>query len=359
VPGVHFYEGGERCPEDICFPSVLRSLLEYRGSQAFGCKQCMARAPECKVSCSYAFFVGVTGMASFLSWKPGWHADNAAIHNMAPDPHEPFRRGFSAAGFTFEWVGKEAGRDNEALFRARILSSVRDRGMPVLGFGVIGPPEPSIITGYDAGGDVLLGWSFFQNVPEFAGGVEEEPGGYFRKRRWFPDTETLAIVHGPGEHPPFAETVRSALQWMLVVAGTPLVRGRHNGLAAYGAWAEHLARDQDLPAGQETTLRERHEVHNNVVGSVAEARWYGAQFLIQAAEQLHYRAAEPLFRAAACYAAEHALMWQLWDLAGGNGNPDAFLKFAEPAIRREMIPIVLESGAKSAEAAGHIGRALA
>ena len=62
VPRVSFYEGGPRCPKDICFPSVLRALMEY--------------------------------------------------------------------------------------------------------------------------GDVLVGWSFFQNIPEFNAGVEFEPSGQFRARGW-------------------------------------------------------------------------------------------------------------------------------------------------------------------------------
>ena len=33
-----------------------------------------------------------------------------------------------------------------------------------------------------AGGDVLIGWSFFQDAS-----TETEPSGYFRKRGWFED----------------------------------------------------------------------------------------------------------------------------------------------------------------------------
>ena len=47
----------------------------------------------------------------------------------------------------------------------RIMDSI-NRGIPVLAFGVVGPSDCCIITGYDQGGDVLLGWSTYQDIPE-------------------------------------------------------------------------------------------------------------------------------------------------------------------------------------------------
>lgn len=40
------------------------------------------------------------------------------------------------------------------------------RAEPVIAIGVVGPPEPCIVAGYDKGGEVLIGWSFFQDRPE-------------------------------------------------------------------------------------------------------------------------------------------------------------------------------------------------
>ena len=378
VPRIQFYQGGKRCPEDIILPSVVRALLEFlvasgTGPRAFGCKHCLAQNPDCTVLCTYAFLVGVSGAASFLSWKEGWHGDNIAIFQMSADPAAPERRVFEAIGYEHEWVTKEEGRDNEALFRERIAESI-GRGMPVLGYGVIGPPEPSIIAGYDEGGDVLIGWSFFEDAnTEREPATASQPAGYFRRRDWFESTACLLIVGERVERPSLQKTYREALGWMLQVTRTPMVRPeadapewyqqRHNGLAAYDAWAEHLLRDEAWPADDEAVLRAHHQVHNDAVGMVAEARWYGSAFLAEIVESFvagpgtRGTAAEVL-HAAACYAAEHDLMWEVWDLAGGIDNPDAHLAMADPAVRRAMVEIIRQARAQDVRAAEHVERAL-
>jgi hypothetical protein len=235
----------------------------------------------------------------------------------------------------------------------------------VLAFGPIGPPEAAIITGSVESGDVLIGWSFFQSIPEFNAGVEFEPSGQFRKRDWFdyPPGFSFIVTGQKKQRPPLSETYRQALEWMLQVARTPVTFGdRHNGLAAYTAWAEQLLRDGDFP-DDEVILHQRHDVHNNVVGMLAEARWYGSQFLIgmtEGGDELIDRdAIEDLYHAAALYAGEHGLMWQLWDLAGGNGHPEAWRKFADPAVRRQMAPIIQQARDRDAQAVDHIEQALA
>ena len=368
VPRLHFYEGGPRCPEDIILPSVLRAYLEYLGDADLGCKHCLGHNPNCKVFCSYSFFMGVTGAASFLSWKKGWHGDNVALFYMSEDPAAPERHAFAAIGYAHEWLEKQTSPDNKAFFRQRILESLQ-KGLPVIGYGLIGPPEACLITGYDEGGDVLIGWSFFQNVPDFNAGVEFEPSGYFRKRGWFQDTHCLLFVGEKGERPPLAESYRAALKWLLQVARTPQVKpspdapegykDRANGLAAYTAWAEHLLQNEAFPAEDEAVLKAHHSIHNDGVGNLAELRWYGSQFLIEAINFLPYQMAEDLLHAAALYAGEHDLMWQVWNLAGGNGNPEAFRFMPDPAVRCQMADLIHQAGEKDARAASFIEQALA
>ena len=263
-----------------------------------------------------------------------------------------------SVGYDCEIVRKEPGRDNEAVFRERIIASITQARRPVIVFGVVGPPEAAIITGYDAGGDVLIGWSFFQGMPEFSAGLEFEPSGYFRKRDWFGDTESLVIIGEKREAPKLADVYKEALRWNIEIARRPEVNGIPNGWAAYTAWADALANDDNFPAGDEATLRQRHSLHEMAVGTVAENRWYGGQFLLEAADHVHYSQIEDLFVAAARLAAEHDLMWQVWDAAGGNGNPDAWAKLAQPDVRRKIVPLILAARDKDMDAVAHLEHAL-
>jgi hypothetical protein len=364
VPRINFYEGGPRCPEDICLSSVFRAITEYLDDPDYGCIKCPSRAPNCKVPCSYAFFVGVTGAGFFLSWKDGWHGDNTAAFYLDADAAAMEKSAFKALGYSFEILMT----DQLEQFVPRIAGSLQ-RGMPVISYGIIGPPESGLITGYDEGGDVIVGWNFFQN---FEPNIEKEPSGYYRKRDWAKDVQSLMIVGEKTTRPSLKDTYRAALEFGLKVARIPMVRPepdvtewykhRHNGLAAYTAWAEHLQRDDDFPDGDETVLQQRYQVHNDAVGAVAEARWYGSQFLIGMTsggdDLIHRDAIEDLYHAAALFAGEHGLMWELWDLAGGISNPEAWKQFADPAVRRKMVPIIQEARRKDDKAIDHLERVL-
>jgi hypothetical protein len=310
VPRVAFQAEPGRDAETNPFPSCLRACLEYLGDD-LGYREFTWQGSTWRQSLTYVYLMGTTGAAFRLAWRPGWHMDNVEIMYMSDEPSAPFDRAFEAIGYDYEFLVPEQGRDNERYWRARIIESIRDRGCPVLGFGVVGPPECCLITGYDEGGDVLIGLSFFQVFPEFSADLEFEPSGYFRKRDWFKDTQSPLVIGEKIERPPLGEVYRMALHWALQVVRTPqtTIYGgtRHNGLAAYTAWADHLAQDDEFPTGDLGALQERYLVHNDAVGLVAEGRMYGACFLRQMADR-EPAMAKDLWAAAACYEAEHDLM---------------------------------------------------
>jgi hypothetical protein len=369
VPRVGFEWRKPRCPEDLPFPSCLRACLEYMGD-SLGCDYLASSQPNDGIHCSYAFLMGVSGIASRLSWdSTQWCGANIDVINMAAHAEEPYRRAFEAAGYAYELIprpllgeGAFAGEDtydDEEYFRSRIMASIRDDGRPVIGFGVVGPPECCIITGYDEDGDVLTGWSFFQDRGDMNPNGEFEPSGYFRKRDWFKDTHGIIVIGDKSKRPPLRETHHQALRWAVDVARTPRVRRFHSGFAAYSAWADALLHDEDFPAGNMPVLWDRYMVHTDAALVVAEGRWYGSIFLSQIAAH-EDRMAEELLAAASCYAAEHRLMWDVWGAAGGNGYSDAHVqKLADPAVRRKIAPIIQHAREKDEEAIGHIERALA
>jgi hypothetical protein len=355
VPRVGFYPEmravePSRGPEDIIFPGCMRALMQYLGHLEY----------------DYIHFVGVTGAGWYLNWKDGWHADNQAIYFMVPfDEHlKLFQYAFDSTGYAMDFAPlKGPGALDEAAARQRIVASIQ-AGVPLLAHGVVGPPETCLITGYDEGGDVLIGWSFFQAEPAWTGSLGFEPNGMFRRRDWYANTWDL-FRPGPRQAAPDPGLVhRRSLQWASKVARTiETWDGRtHNGLAAFDAWAAHLLHDDEItpdgapPPG--ATCRP-YDIHDDAVGSVAEARYYLSEYLVRMAQaELPMRA--HLLQAAGHYAQEHDLMWDMWRCVGGNGrSPQHVARFADPAVRRQLIALIHQAKTHDEAAIAHCEAALA
>ncbi len=357
VPKVHFFQGGPRCPEDVTFPSCLRAALEYLGDN-LGCRHLPTVSPGWGLNCAYAYLMGVSGYAFGLAWREGWDPGNNDIRWIGDDPAAPFRRALAAVGYGGEVLLKEQGPADEAAYRARIVASLQ-AGRPVIAVGVVGPPECCLITGYDQGGDLLMGWSFFQETPEHAPNQGSEPTGEFRQSDWFAGTEGLILLGERGPIPSRQQVYRRALADAVELVRTAEANGRHTGLAAYDAWADHLLRDGAFETQDLAALTGRFMVHDFAVSAVAEARWYGSLFLTQMANDEPWMAAE-LLRAAACLAEEHALMWDIWGLVGGIGWEETKVrKLGEPDVRRAIAAVIRASRDRCAEMATHLEGALA
>jgi hypothetical protein len=227
----------------------------------------------------------------------------------------------------------------------------------VIATGVVGPPLDCLITGFDDAGDVLIGWSYFQHIDAVKGDIEYEPSGYFRKRRWFDDTERLIVLGERSDRQPLEAVYREALAWAVAVASTPAVKDRSNGFAAYDAWAAAILEDSEFEGRSIAELRHRYHVHQDAVGTIAESRWYAHNFLRRAVADCGAPAV--LERAAECYDAEHTLMWQVWGLVGGPGDSaEQATRFADAGVRSQTAELILRAREKDAEAIAGIEEAL-
>ena len=333
------------------FPACMRAILEYLGDDLG-----LGQGEGFDRDAVYAYLMGTTGAAFRLSWKPGWHGDNVASFLLADAAGEIFRRGFAAAGYEQIASGHVPEEDKEATFRRMVIESIRDRGRPVIAQGVIGPPEEAIIAGYGEGGATVMGWSFFQDHDIGTAGVEFLPNGYFRKRHWVPATWAVMAFGDKTADPPRRETYVEALTWALRVSRAPVRHGeRHNGLAAYEAWAGHILRDDEVADGGPD---DAFMVHSDAIDVIAEGRHYAHVFLEQAAAELPEVAAQ-LLAAAACYKAEHDLMWEIWGVVGSNERgPEQQQAFLDPEARRRIVPLIQRARDQDVSAAGHIETAL-
>ena len=324
---------GSSGPEDIIWPAVLRACTTFFG------------APY-----DYAYTMTVTGAAFFFNWKPGWHGDNCATYYMSSNAAASFMHGFDGVGYDREIFCGKAFRENEVEMRERIIDSI-DRGVPAISHGIVGPPEPAIITGYDDGGDTIIGWSFFQNSKE----LDFEPSGYFRKSDWFKDAYDL-FLFGDKKEVDANEVLTETLKWGLEVARTETTwKDRMNGHAAYTIWADQIESDPlDSNEGDDDPF----SVHSDAIGTVAECRWYGSRFLADAAGKQPKMAAD-LLAASSCFADEHDLMWKVWGCAGGHGRgAEERAAFERPDNRKKMAELIRTARDRDIEASNHIERAL-
>lgn len=175
VPKVSYFKDNET--EVTPFISSLRACLTYMGEEV-----------------GYARLLCGSGAAFRLLWNTHeWDGGNIDILVMRNDPFEPLKRAFSAAGRTYTLLPKAMDLSNKAEFIQLIKQEI-DAGRPLIGFGIIGPPEACVITGYRENGEVLLGWNFFQDMPEWKGSHETEECGYFIRRNWYEHSETVALM---------------------------------------------------------------------------------------------------------------------------------------------------------------------
>ena len=348
VPRVGFYpdvkdNGGKPWPEDFIFPSCLRAIMEYHGDTRD----------------DYVHIMGVSGAGFFLNWG-GWQGDNVALYYMSADLGAVFAHTFEAIGYESQSspCGKP-GTHPEAI-REIVLAEI-NAGRPCLAHGVVGPPEPSIITGYDDGGDVLIGWSFFQTDSEARKALEFEPGGYFRKRNWESETWDVMTVGQRKSEPDRKKVFRKALEWGLEVARTAKSwQDRPNGIAAFDAWIEHLQRDEEIANWKPGEPPDPpFSVHRDATDVIAEGRWYASRFLARETPECMPYQASHLYAAASCYAKEHELMWKVWRNEGGmNRNAETMANFASPEVRRRSIAIIKQARDLDRQAADHIEVAL-
>ena len=348
VPRVGFYpdvkdKGGKPWPEDFIFPSCLRAILEYHGDTGN----------------DYIHLMGVSGAGFFLNWG-GWQGDNVALYYMSADLGALFTHTFEAIGYESQTSScRKPGTHTQAI-REIVLAEI-NAGRPCLAHGVVGPPETSIITGYDDGGEVLIGWSFFQADAEAQKPLEFEPNGYFRKRDWEAETWDVFTVGQRKYEPDRKAAFRNALRWGLEVARTPKTwQNRPNGIAAYDAWIEHLQRDAEIANWKPGDSPDPpFNVHRDATDTIAEGRWYVSHFLVRETPECMPYQASHLYAAASCYAKEHELMWAVWRNEGGmHRNPETAANFNDPDVRHRSITLIEQARDLDKQAADHIEAAL-
>lgn len=312
---------------------------------------------------SYNYVLATSGACFRMSWNyTRWDAGNMDTSHLGP---EPMRQALRAVGLKHRFLVKKTwwadavgddikrlpeGREAQAVLRRRIIASVR-AGMPVLAFGVVGPPEVSIVTGYDHDGDVLIGWSCFQGEhPK----DQLEPDGAFRQRGWLDETHGIVLVERAKEKPDPERVTREALEWAYRVCTHPKTKTHVFGQAAYKGWAEGMLKDIDFPDDDEKTLQSRRYTVWDGLIMLAE-RHQAAAFLEEAAIR-HPEMEEHLHTAARLFRADGDCGGRITQALGGHGLPSE--RLADPCARRTALDFIFDARERNAEALKHLALAL-
>ena len=341
VPKVRYFKDGI-CP----LPLAVKSCTDFLG-----------------MSHSYNYILATSGACFRMAWNHAeWDEGNMDTSHLGP---EPTRQVLRAVGLKHRFLVKKTwwadatgddverlpeGEEAEAVLRRRIIASVR-AGRPVLAFGVVGPPEVSIISGYDLGGDVLIGWSCFQGEhPK----DQLEPNGAFRQRDWLAKTHGIVLVERAAEKPDPEQVTRDALEWAYRVCTHPKTKTHVFGERAYREWAWGMLKDIAFPEDDAETLQSRRYTVWDGLIMMAE-RGHAAEFLEDAAKRLPDQA-EQLAAAARLFREDGDCGRGVTKALGGHQLPAPQLP--DPVARRTAIDFIFDAREKYIEATKHLALAL-
>lgn len=296
----------------------------------------------------YHTVMGVTGVAFRFTlgpelWNPGFYG----FAGVAADVHDLFRRAFAAVGYGYHWYLQGDQADDLRRFTDSI-----DRGITVMVRGhLVDASDWLLITGHEAGGDVLLGSSPYGGADRFR--------GYDVIRDWHANTQGYIILGGRREPPAAADMYLEALRLAVDLVRTPEIGDHYAGVKAYEVLAAAL-REQEFVAEAERMedgMWFRYLCllcYNMMLDDHASA----PPFLRDAAQALP-AGADQLAQAARCYERSYDLRNQLEGLLPSNFSPEAQQRILDPAVREQFAQKVLWIRDSDAEGISHIEAALA
>jgi RNA polymerase sigma factor (sigma-70 family) len=328
----------------VCFPGAAAACMHYL-----------------KEDVSDNYVMGVSGGAFKMIWEPPWSPRNCDLLMLGG---EPVKRTFAALGYDYTFVpdyDRDDPGDAKEVYRRAIVESI-DKGRPVIAIGIVGPPEACIVAGYDRGGDVLYGRSYFQ----------ESKKGYFSEADWFENCHGLILLGEKRQPPSRRQVLRDTLEWAIRLAREPemplaTIDGKVEkqlitGLAAYDAMSQALERDEDFAFADddmETMEMRCFAISNDGLYLLYSKRQDAAAFLESMAEDGEGVSAE-LRQAAEAYRAEAEVLGPACHLAPLSFAPQPKrLILRDRDTRRRLSALVREAKAHDERAVEHLEKALA
>ncbi|MHB0879096.1 MAG: RNA polymerase sigma factor [Anaerolineae bacterium] len=355
APGDDFSERVRRVIEGIRQVEWQSIWLTFEGT-AYACLRHMD--PDLTLD----YLMGVCGGA----FKFIWHPDNGpGMCNLLFLGEDPVRRLAAALGHPYTYVADygqpDAARSRERL--APLFVESLDAGRPLLGMGVDCSSDPCLVTGYDRGGEVLYGRSYFQAFPEWLNLYIEPDTGYFRNEAWYDTCVGLVAFGPPDAVPDRRQVLRQSLAHALDLARTPTrdtvtsVRPdgglwSHSGLVAYDHLADGFLHDPWFVSDPEVLSPTVERLMYDGIWFLLETRENAERFVRRFTDLGGATAAE-LAALADVYVAEAATLRRATEYVPMNASEKCF-DIALPEARRELRRIVLKAKAIEEQAVAAI-----
>lgn len=318
VPKVAFGAYGGCTPYPIC----LNACSEYLGEDL-----------------KYDFTI-VSGAAAFrLVWnEEDWDLSNVDIFHTLEETNEVYGFGAKALGREFSFLGRDEYTKKEEFIE--FIKKHIDEGYPCIALGIIGPPEPCIITGYRKNGEELLGWNFFQNDPEFAANIEIDESGYFVCSNWWENTDTQAVMCMgaiQGEKISHAEIIANAVK---VLTGRKEY-SYSKGIDAYDAWKKALMNNSDFSVSDNLfVLFEKMLCQMDAMSCIADGRTNAAKYFRNLANE-STSDKETCLHIAKAFSKCGETAEQMRELFGNQDDMEGMLKkLADESVRNEVCKLI-------------------
>lgn len=319
VPRVEFEVcNGRLTPYPIC----LKACSEYLGEDV-----------------DYDFTMVSGGAAFRLVWNTlDWDMSNVDIFHTLEETNKIYEYGAKALGREFSFLGRDEGVTKED-FIAFIKEHI-DEGYPCIALGIIGPPEPCVITGYRKNGEELLGWNFFQNDDEFKGSISFDETGYFICNNWWENTDTQAVMcMGPINGTRLKEDE-------IIANGVKILSGRTEydyakGIEAYDAWKKALLRDEDFSVSDNLfVLFEKLLCQTDAMNCLTDGRGNAAVYFKRLADE-HKENGDKYNRIAGEFEKVKKTVKEMWSLLGDYSNVEGMLeRLADRKVREETVRLI-------------------
>lgn len=265
------------------------------------------------------------------------------------------RRTFWSLGYDYEMIIKIGPQNYKDIFRSKIIRNI-ENNRPVISYGIIGPPDEGVVTGYDKDGQVLLGRSYFH----------DNTNGYYEKDDWYDACLGLVLIGKKKETPAKKHIYLEALRWAVQLAKEPEVRllakndNQHlNGFAAFDAWINALNNDAYFPKDDIDELTLGCQIHNNVtLSGLSDSRRAAVGFLKSMNDEFP-AGKDNISKAVDAYEKELGFL-----LDGLKSVPFAFqpeeqrLRMADPEMRSNLSALIRKSKEKEIQAISHIEHAI-